>query len=56
MFAATQCEVTVTDTEVVIDIYYSYNNTYTYHIVNTFKDLGVDNLTSKLAGITFPEN
>lgn len=56
MFAATQCEVTVTDTEVVIDIYYSYNNTYTYHIVNTFKDLGVDKLTSKLAGITFPEN
>ena len=56
MFAATQCEVTVTDTEVVIDIYYSYNSTYTYHIVNTFKDLGVDKLTSKLAGITFPEN
>lgn len=56
MFVATQCEVTVTDTEVVIDIYYSYNNTYTYHIVNTFKDLGVDKLTSKLAGITFPEN
>lgn len=56
MFVATQCEVTVTDTEVVIDIYYSYNSTYTYHIVNTFKDLGVDKLTSKLAGITFPEN
>lgn len=56
MFVATQCEVTVTETEVVIDIYYSYNSTYTYHIVNTFKDLGVDKLTSKLAGITFPEN
>lgn len=56
MFVATQCEVTVTGTEVVIDIYYSYNSTYTYHIVNTFKDLGVDKLTSKLAGITFPEN